>query len=301
MPEEQTTTQPIDLPIHYHPRELFMFEGHPAGSYRLIALESGTGMLRFNGEKRLLVAPPTVLCLNETDQVELIAVQNLVAESIEFHPKVVNYNFDFVNMKDPSRMNSLDEQLDAYNFKPFINRDRAYAGQINVGPATFQRVRQLLRSIGNVIENRQEQYRPCRTRSYLLELLFLLFQLGSSVNWVGELTPKNESNPADKIVVYLINHYPQKITINELTKIFNLNRNSLYQQFESVTGLPLIAYLIKLRMKVATMLLSETSMSVAEIMERVGYTDLTHFGRLFKKEMGCTPYDYRKLTTAKPQ
>ncbi|HYH02853.1 MAG TPA: AraC family transcriptional regulator, partial [Bacillota bacterium] len=120
-----------------------------------------------------------------------------------------------------------------------------------------------------------------------------------SNNWVAEFGLKTESRLGHRVVLYLTNHYSRKITIAELTKEFNLNRNSLYQEFQETTGLSLIAYLIRLRIKMASVLLAETSMPVAEIMERVGYTDLTHFGRAFKKITGFTPIDYRKQNRLK--
>lgn len=132
-----------------------------------------------------------------------------------------------------------------------------------------------------------------------MEILFLLFRLSIADNCLDELPLKNETGRADQIILYLVRNYRRKITIEELTKAFNLNRNKLYQVFHEATGVTLITYLVKLRIKMAAILLQETSLSIAEIMAQVGYSDLTHFGRAFKKEIGHPPSEYRLLY--KPQ
>lgn len=60
-----------------------------------------------------------------------------------------------------------------------------------------------------------------------------------------------------------------------------------------VAGLPVIAYLIKLRLDLASMMLRDTLLSVSEIYARVGFKDRTHFFRLFKKQFGIAPNEYR--------
>lgn len=279
------------LPLFYNETE--HFDEDQTKYYRLVLIEKGSGFIQFNGEKRLLVSP-TIFCLNESDRVSFSDISSITAESVAFHPRIINQNLSYLKIKQES-VDSITERLDFDNLRPFIQRNQSNTGQYHVGPATSQHVKKIIKEIGEQLRNPSDQFWPCRSRTSLLELLFLLFRLSIVANRIDELPLKNEAGRADQIILYLVRNYRQKITIEELTKIFKLNRNSLYQIFHQATGVPLITYLIKLRIKMATVLLEETSLPVAEIMEQVGYSDLTHFGRIFKKEMGCTPNGYRKM------
>ena len=53
-------------------------------------------------------------------------------------------------------------------------------------------------------------------------------------------------------------------------------------------------YIVSLRMTNAQMLLESSSYTIQEIADFVGYGDALYFGRLFKREMGMTPSQYRK-------
>ncbi len=279
------------LPLFYSEKELLNTEQNEY--YRLVLVEKGSGFVHFNGEKRLMV-PPAIFCLNETDRVTISAISGWVAESIAFHPRIVNQNLNYIRIKEKPT-DSITERLDFDSLRPFIKRDKEHSGQYHVGPATFQHLKQLVRSIGDQLHNPSDKFWPCRSRTSLLEILFFLFRLSIDGNRLDELPIKGESGWADQVILYLVRNYRQKITIEELTKTFNLNRNTLYQIFHEATGLPLITYLIKLRVKMAAVLLRETSLPVTEIMEQVGFSDLTHFGRVFKKETGSAPSEYRTL------
>ncbi len=279
------------LPLFYNETELF--NADKTDFYRLILVEKGSGFFKFNEEKRLLVTP-AIFCLNESDRVSATAISGLTAESIAFHPSIVNQSLSYSRIKEES-VNSITERLDFDSLRPFVLRNQYNTGQFHVGPATFQQVKQLIKSIGNHLQNPIDPFWPCRSRTSLLEILFLLFRLSISDNPIDELPLKNEAGRADQIILYLVRNYRQKITIDELSKTFNLNRNTLYKLFHEATGIPLITYLIKLRIKMAVILLQETNLPIIDIMEQVGYLDLTHFGRTFKKEIGCTPSEYRLL------
>ena len=53
----------------------------------------------------------------------------------------------------------------------------------------------------------------------------------------------------------------------------------------------------EIRRKQTENLLRENQLSVKEISERLGYADISHFSRAFKKWTSVTPKFYREIST----
>jgi transcriptional regulator GlxA family with amidase domain len=66
------------------------------------------------------------------------------------------------------------------------------------------------------------------------------------------------------------------------------------KKFKEQTGEKHIDVLTDIRIREAQRLLATTNLSVAEIVEAVGYCDDKHFRRLFQKLTGLNPLEYRK-------
>jgi YesN/AraC family two-component response regulator len=67
--------------------------------------------------------------------------------------------------------------------------------------------------------------------------------------------------------------------------------------FKEVTGESPINYLIKIRLAKAKELLEkDDSSNVKAIGTAVGYDDVYHFSKLFKKYYGISPLNYRKMS-----
>jgi len=66
--------------------------------------------------------------------------------------------------------------------------------------------------------------------------------------------------------------------------------------FRRHTGFSPIDFLIRLRVRRACRLLDTTSLSIGEVGERAGYADPYYFTRCFRRVMGCSPRDYRKMS-----
>jgi two-component system response regulator YesN len=64
--------------------------------------------------------------------------------------------------------------------------------------------------------------------------------------------------------------------------------------FKQETGLSITAYVIKKRIEKAKQLLIERVLTLPEVAERVGFSDYNYFSRVFKKEVGVSPINYRK-------
>ena len=88
-------------------------------------------------------------------------------------------------------------------------------------------------------------------------------------------------------------HYQEKITIAKLTREFHTNRTTLSKRFHEVTGMPVIAYLIQLRINLAAAMLRDTGLPITEVRQRVGFNDDSHFRRTFRKYLGMAPGEYR--------
>lgn len=110
---------------------------------------------------------------------------------------------------------------------------------------------------------------------------------------------KNEKYSAlVQSIIYFIEHrYYTDINLDELSSELDLSKNYLISSFRKETGITPIAYLRKVRLKQATVLLYGTNYSIQEISESVGIPDANYFIKLFKKEYGVTPYAYRKRLT----
>ena len=77
--------------------------------------------------------------------------------------------------------------------------------------------------------------------------------------------------------------------------VHRTKRLSLKEMFKAVYGKSLAAHIKEHRMELASKLLRETGLSIAEIAERVGYENQSKFSAEFKKSVGSLPTEYRKL------
>lgn len=65
------------------------------------------------------------------------------------------------------------------------------------------------------------------------------------------------------------------------------------QKLVATTGNSPMAWLYAARIERAKHLLMSTGQSVAEVSECVGFRDVSHFSRMFRKQVGVSPGRYR--------
>ena len=79
-----------------------------------------------------------------------------------------------------------------------------------------------------------------------------------------------------------------------LSEEFHLNAQYISQLFKNEIGVNFLTYLTNIRMEKAKKLLLSTALSVAEVAERSGYGDYRVFTKVFKKNEGITPSQFRR-------
>ncbi len=96
-------------------------------------------------------------------------------------------------------------------------------------------------------------------------------------------------------VRYIEEHYSEPITLERLSELLDCSSRMLLRKFKAQFQTSPIDYLIQVRMEQAKQLLSRTRLPIREIAESTGYTDHYYFSRLFKKNAGVPPAEYRAL------
>jgi AraC-like DNA-binding protein len=83
-------------------------------------------------------------------------------------------------------------------------------------------------------------------------------------------------------------------TVDELGREVGLSRSALADRFIRLIGVPPMRYLASWRMQVATQKLRNSSASLAQVAEMVGYDSEAAFSRAFKKTFGTAPATWRR-------
>ena len=99
-----------------------------------------------------------------------------------------------------------------------------------------------------------------------------------------------------KAVEYLNENFTQPLSNNELLAIANLSPYYFIRLFKKETGKTPHEYLTHLKIEKAKELLAYSKYSITEICFLSGFSEHSHFSKVFKKVTGTTPINYRRKT-----
>lgn len=123
----------------------------------------------------------------------------------------------------------------------------------------------------------------------------MLYRLSNQEHYSTNLI--NLGTEAESKLFFKITHLMEKnygrISREELTKQLNYSGNYLNKIVKKYTGMNISEYGFTFSMQRAAWLLKHTDETIYQIALDLGFTDRTHFYRLFKKEFGETPKEYR--------
>ncbi|MDR9852429.1 response regulator [Paenibacillus sp. VCA1] len=103
-----------------------------------------------------------------------------------------------------------------------------------------------------------------------------------------------ENHIIHDIAAYLENHYAEDISLQDMAARFFLSREYISRRFKQEFGVNISDFLAGVRIEKAKLLLLNPQLRIAQIAEMVGYQDEKYFSKVFKKQEGRTPNEYRK-------
>lgn len=130
-------------------------------------------------------------------------------------------------------------------------------------------------------------------RIKVLELLYLLFRrLSIRENKSYRAINNTDAEKLMMIRNEILNDLSSAPVLNELAQMAAMSETKLNQLFKQTFGDSIYNYFQKVRMEEAVFLLKQANRSVSEAGYELGFSNLSHFSRLFKKHYGMTPKKY---------
>ena len=100
-------------------------------------------------------------------------------------------------------------------------------------------------------------------------------------------------------IAYMENNYAQKLTLCDVAEKTYVSQWHLSKLLNKHTGQGFSELLNHIRIEQAKRLLADSALRVGDVAEQVGFSDLAHFARVFKKQEGVSANEYRNGILAK--
>jgi len=254
----------FDFPIHFHPEFELNFIQNAIGAERII----GDHKSLINETELVLVGPNIYHGWNDgqrkSEQIHEITIQ--------FHRDLIHESLLARNMMQPIR-------------ELLSNASRG----ISFSEKTTQLIAPQLQKLSQK-----------KGMNAFIELISILHILSVSENQKFlcstdmNTTDFANSNQIKKAFEYITQNYQEKIWINDVAQFLNITETTLSRLIKKRTGKSFVEFLNDYRIGFASRWLTETNQTIAEIAVRCGFYNISNFNRIFRKNKGCTPSEYRE-------
>lgn len=150
-----------------------------------------------------------------------------------------------------------------------------------------------LSDIRNTYENRPFAY-ELRLRSLICEIFATIFE---NKLFAMQSSDRSASTQIfEEMISYIHTHYPEKLTLDMLSKQYNYSKSYIIRLFRKHTGNTPLDYLNRHRISIAQLMLLDSDKNLLENSAECGIENIGHFIRLFHRYTGQTPGKWRKAS-----
>lgn len=156
-----------------------------------------------------------------------------------------------------------------------------------------QYVEGIFREMSDESKNQSLGFEAC-LHGFLLRLLVFMGRCIGQHDENACVSSSSKHEKVSDIVRYINTHYMEAISVSDISELFYISPYYMSRIFKETTGFTLVEYINNVRIREAQKLISNPELKIIEIAEKTGFGSLSHFNRVFKEVVGCSPLRYRK-------
>lgn len=244
-----------DIPYHWH------------DEYEFLCITSGTCECIING-KRIVLSTGQAILINGSELHTVNAGATGQFFAVVFHPYLIF----------------------GTEFHHFLSKKVLYKRIYRLENFNEAEVLVLLKEIYSTFY--------CRYYGFELTLKALIIKIFSTIYKNKLYTIKETTTPQDfdsfrDILEYIHRNFAEKLMLHDVATYANFSKSYIIRLFNKNTGKTFSSYLNSYRVYKAAEMLRETDKNILEISESCGFNNVAYFIKVFRKNMGITPYRYR--------
>lgn len=199
-------------------------------------------------------------------------------------PKYSEYTVRF-EQSDPGKLSSL-----LINFQLADEAGREITLAKDILPLSFYPAEEAERALTRLNDlYYAAAYSPGAMKGILYQLLS---DISRRADGQTEGAQEGRLSPA---VRWLEKHYHEEISVPELARMCRMSESGFRRHFSEELGVSPVRYRLERRIEQAKRLLQHEPLSISEVAQGVGFSDLNYFCRVFRKLTGMTPGEYMKI------
>lgn len=122
-------------------------------------------------------------------------------------------------------------------------------------------------------------------------------------HFTSDISPTEKLNISKKLDKKFLNDFAgiveqnlanENFSVDDICKVIGISRVQLYRKVKALLDCSITDYILNRRLKKATYLLNNESLTISEITYMVGFSNPNYFSTVFKAKYGCTPSDFKK-------
>ncbi len=108
-----------------------------------------------------------------------------------------------------------------------------------------------------------------------------------------QVAASQDGSEIERATRYLRQHSGEQLVISRVCRVLAVSERTLARKFKASLGMSPLSYLQSQRIARARQLLETSRLPLDRIVEQCGYEDISSFRKLFARQVGMTPREYR--------
>ena len=153
-----------------------------------------------------------------------------------------------------------------------------------------------------VLEDMQEMDRIQDKKAFGYEMAFrnkmaemwidFIYMLGVEPESAKLRTSEKEER-LKKMLAFIHQEYGNEISLSDIADAAKVSKREALRCFQEEIHISPGAYLKEYRLQMACTMLRNTSETITTVSQNCGFHSASYFGKVFRSQMGCTPYEFK--------